>query len=138
MYHSFRNVGNARIFNRKDDVEGYFKEKIKLTKLADYIPYLKSKNLALIKLDIEGSEARALEGGIDLIIKYHIPFIFMEFIPKMIKLRGTDPELFLKMFENNGYKISNNNFFEKNSIPAKIVANSKPQNLYLRYQKFIE
>ena len=47
-----------------------------LTRLSNYIPFLIGKNLALIKIDIEGSEGKALESGIELITKYHIPFIF--------------------------------------------------------------
>ena len=39
----------------------------------------------MIKIDIEGSEAKAIEGGIELITKYHIPFIFLEFSPSMLK-----------------------------------------------------
>ena len=34
----------------------------------------------MIKMDIEGSEGKAFESGIELITKYHVPFILMEYI----------------------------------------------------------
>ena len=63
---------------------------IKLTKLSSYIPYLYKKKIALIKIDVEGSEGKAIEGGIKLITKYHVPFIFLEFNPEALKLHQTD------------------------------------------------
>ena len=119
LYHPLSNIGDAIIMNNITNLKGFIKENIKLTKLESYIPFLSSKNLALIKLDIEGSEVKALEGGIDLIIKYHIPFIFMEWTPKLIKLNGSNPKLVLQMFLNNGYRISTKNFLLKDNISLK-------------------
>ena len=95
MYHPLKNAGDAIVFhnNFEKNISNYFAEEIKLTKLKYYIEFLKHKYLALIKLDIEGSEGKAIKGGIDLIIKYHIPFIFMEFNPKLLKKQGTEPTL---------------------------------------------
>ena len=59
-------------------------------KLSDFIPYISDKNVELIKLDIEGSEGLAIEDGIELITKYHIPYIFSEFSPAMLQKHGTD------------------------------------------------
>ena len=39
---------------------------VKLTRLSNFIPYLKNKNIALIKLDVEGAEGKAIESGIEL------------------------------------------------------------------------
>ena len=50
---------------------------ITITKLSNFVPFLSSKNVALIKLDIEGGEGKAIESGIELISKYHVPFIFL-------------------------------------------------------------
>jgi FkbM family methyltransferase len=38
-----------------------------LTKLGNYIEFLSTRNLALIKIDIEGSEGKAIESGIELL-----------------------------------------------------------------------
>ena len=84
-----------------------------MTKLSNYIPYFSDKNLALIKIDVEGSEGKVFEGGIELITKYHVPFIYIEFTPEALKLHGTDPIKFLQIFVDNGYK-SSSFFFYRN------------------------
>ena len=81
-------------------------DEIILTKLSNYIPFLSDKNLALIKIDVEGSEGKVFEGGIELITKYHIPFIFIEFTPKSLELHGTNPREFLQLLKDNGYNFS--------------------------------
>ena len=68
LYHPLNNFGNGIIIQGKINSTKFIKQNVQITKLSAYIPYLKYKYLALIKLDIEGSEAKALEGGIDLII----------------------------------------------------------------------
>ena len=47
---------------------------VSLTKLSNFIPFLSSKNLALIKIDIEGAEGKVIEEGIELI---NIIFIYL-------------------------------------------------------------
>ena len=100
--------------------------------------YLKSNNLALIKVDIEGSEGKAIEGGIDLIVKYHIPFLYMEFTPIYLRMKGTEPKLFLEMFQNNGYKISINGFFTKQYCSIEQLINEKQKNIYIIYKDFLK
>ena len=111
-----------------------------LTKLSNYIPYLSEKNLALIKIDVEGSEGKVIESGIELITKYHVPFIFLEFTPSSLKLHGTEPRDFLQMFINNGYKISKISFFNQEySSPDEIIATYPDLvNLYIIYSKSFE
>ena len=74
------------------------------------MPYLSNKKIALIKLDIEGGEGIVIEDAIELINKYHVPFVFAEFDPNYLKKHGTNPKKFLELFANNGYKISNKGF----------------------------
>ena len=140
IYHPFKNSGDAIIFhnNFEKNRSNYFSEEIKLTKLNNYIEFLKDKYLALIKLDIEGSEGKAIQGGIDLIIKYHIPFILMEFQPKLLKKQGTDPKAFLEIFENNGYKISEKNFFSQNYASINDLIKRRITNIYIVYIKFLD
>ena len=38
-----------------------------LNRLSNFIPFLSDKNVVFIKIDIEGSEGKAFEGGIELI-----------------------------------------------------------------------
>lgn len=55
----------------------------------------------MIKMDIEGSEGKAFESGIELITKYHVPFIFMEFAPPALSKYGTNPQILLENFIRN-------------------------------------
>ena len=140
IYHPLINIGNAISSNDayNSNIKNYIKEEINLTKLEKYIPYLVNKNLALMKLDIEGSEGKAIESGKELITKYHIPFIFMEWTPKALKLKGTDPELFLKLFINNGYKISKKDFLSGEYCSFDEIINVEVINLYIIYTNFLE
>ena len=136
LYHSDGNQGNAMLV--RDFKQSFIEEKITLTKLDNYIDYLSSKNVAVMKLDIEGSEGKAIEGGIELITKYHVPFIFMELINHLLKLKGTDLKSFLEIFENNGYKISKKGFFSKQYCSINDVIKEEKTNVYIVYTKFLE
>ena len=142
LYHFKGNKGNAIIncnkntFTKKEIKEG----EIILTKLDNYLPFIKGKNLLLIKIDAEGSEGKAFEGGIGLITQYQIPFILIEFTPLYLKLHGSDEKQFLQMFINNGYIISPHHFLEKKNYTIdyiiKIVGIQK--NLYITFSKIFE
>ena len=140
IYHPLENLGDAIVFHNESKINksNYYKEEIKLTRLSNYIEYLKDKNLALIKLDIEGFEEKAIKGGIDLIIKNHIPFILMEFQPNLLKKQGTDPRTFLEIFEKNGYKMSEKGFFSKKYASIDNLIQRVLINIYIVYTKFIE
>ena len=104
---------------------------IKLNKLSNFLPYLSNKNIALIKLDIEGGEGKVIEDAIDLIDKYHVPFVFSEFNPNFLKRHGTDPKKYLELFTKNGYKISYTGFLKGPYITPEEVNNV--DNLYFTY-----
>ena len=138
------NKGNGMIFceNREKNLEvfdGNIHNNIELTKLNRYYKYLSNKNLAFIKLDVEGSEANVFEGGKKLITKYHVPFIKLEFEVRMIEAHRNNAFEFLQFFENNGYKISLKDFFSKEYISSTELAKSKGNNnLYIVYEKILE
>ena len=134
------NIGNGILFcnkiNNKIIESNFLKQyEVRITKLSNFIPYLINKNLVLIKIDIEGSEGQALFGGFDLISKYHIPYIFLEFTPIYLKSHGTNPRNFLKIFTDNGYKISLKGFLTNSfvSIDDVIKLNKVQLNLYFIY-----
>ena len=111
-----------------------------ITKLSKYVSFLSKKNLALIKIDVEGSEEKAIKSGIELISKYHVPFIFLEFSPDPLRKHGSDPIEFLKMLELNGYKFSQNNFLDTNYLTIdKIISKKKDLiNLYIIHSEIIK
>ena len=94
----------------------------------------------MIKIDIEGSEGKAFEGGIEIIKKIHVPFIFMEFTPHLLKDHGTEPTNFLQLFIDNGYKISIHGFLSKKYISPndKILLGTRGINIYIVYDKIFE
>ena len=128
---------NREKFHKDFDGDTY--NNIELTKLSRYYKYLSNKNLALIKIDVEGNEANVFEGGKEFITKYHVPFIKLEFDVKMIEAHRNNALEFLQFFENNGYKISSTDFFSKQYISStKIVKNKLINDLYIVYEKILE
>ena len=146
IYNAVNNEGNGIVICKDNETitKYFFQHKtgeISLTKLNNYLPFLLTKKVALIKIDAEGSEGKAFEGGIELITKYHVPFIYLEFTPTYLKLQGTDPNEFIKLFADNGYKFSTLNFFT-NYISAEDIMRKNlgnvGMNLYLVYSKILE
>jgi len=138
------NRGNGMIFceNREKsliDFTGDNFNNIELTKLSRYYNYLFNKNLALIKIDVEGSEANVFEGGKELITKYHVPFIMMDNELKMVETHRINALEFFHFFENNGYKIALNDFFSKNYTTSSKLAKYKDNiELFIVYEKILK
>ena len=141
-YENIGNKGNGMVIcHQKNDISKFWKKKSKiiLTKLSNFIPFLSEKHIAFIKIDIEGAEEAAILSGIELITKYHVPFIFSEYNPCNLRLHDVNIITFFKLFENNGYKISKYSFFDKKYISIKKLAKEKKIiNLYIIYTKILE
>jgi FkbM family methyltransferase len=110
-----------------------------LTRLANYASFLSRNNLALIKIDVEGSEEKALISGVELITKYKVPFIFLEFTPSALEGHGTNSTEFLTLFEKNGYKFSNNYFLDSQylSVDDIIKRYTIEVNLYIVHSSIL-
>ena len=133
-------IGNGILLCDEDrhkiQVAGYNFNKtfeVKLTKLSNFLPYLSDKKIGLVKLDIEGGEGKAIEDGIELVNKYHVPFIFSEFNPRYLERHGTNPKDFLQLFLNNGYKITKEGFFSESYLSPNEI--NPPCNLYFIYKQ---
>lgn len=83
-------------------------------------------------MDIEGGEGKAIEDGIELISKYHVPYIFTEYNSQFLEKHGTNPIKFLQLFINNGYKISVKGFLTKSYVSINDIK-KKNINLYFIY-----
>ena len=139
--HKISNIGESiLICNKKLNLykNNYFIEEISMTKLSNYISFLSNKNIALMSLNLDGSEEKAIIGGQALIIKYHIPFIYMKFIPKLLENQSTNIKLFLEFFEINGYKFSLIDFLSKEYISIDELLKRNGVNLYIIYSNFFE
>ena len=115
------NGGNGMVLcdekSKYNNVGGFIKEnKVEMTTLNTFMPYLSNKNIALMKLDVEGYELKVLEGGKELITKYHVPFIVLEFTPAFGRYVGYNSRDLAQFFVDNGYKISLKGFLSKEYI----------------------
>ena len=135
-YISKGNRGDGRVFceqNKNLPQHLIIAGETNVTKLSNYIPFLIKNNLVLIKIDAEGCEELALEGGMQLITKYHIPFIFLEFNPESLQQHGTDPKKFLNIFLKNGYLFPSYNFFDSEYLSVEEIMGkvNGSMNLYI-------
>ena len=74
-----------------------------ITMLDDYASYM--KNIAAIKMDVEGNEYKVLRGGKKVFFDQPVPFFQIEFTRDDIKTFGDDPSEFLREFDRAGYHI---------------------------------
>ena len=142
LHHPSNNIGNAVILCGENGNIAVKKEKlteeVEFTKLSNYYSFLSKKNLALIKLDVEGSEGKVIESGIEFISKYKVPFLFVEFRNDYLKLQGTDPKEFLEMFEKNGYLFSIDDFFCKKYLSIDVLLKIKSTDLFIVHKSILE
>ena len=108
-------------------------DQVKTTKLSNFLPLITNKHVILIRLDLEYEGEMAILSGKELIYKYHIPFIFIEFNMLMFALHETRPQDFLRFFTENGYKISLKGFLTDEFISVEEImrTNFITINLYL-------
>lgn len=104
---------NNTIINKKLQNVFYEVGKVEIKTLKHFIPFLANKNIALIKIDVEGHELKVLEGGLELITKFHVPFIVLEFTPHGLIEHGSKPRNLIELFVCNDYKISMKGFLSQ-------------------------
>ena len=110
--------------SKYNKIREFIKEKkVEITTLNTFMPYLSNKNIALMKLDVEGHELRVLKGGKELITKYHVPFIVLEYSPTITKYIGDNARDLAQLLVDNGYKISLNGFLSKDYITVDELVN---------------
>ena len=101
--------------------------------MSNFLPLIANKRVILIRLDLEYEGEKAILSGKELIYKYHIPYIFIEFNRLMFALHETRPQDFLRFFTENGYKISLKGFLTEEFISVEDImrTNFITINLYL-------
>jgi len=141
LHHPSNNIGNAVILCEQNANiainDEKLKEVVEFTKLSNYYNFLSKKNIALIKIDVEGSEGDVINSGIEFISKYHVPFILIEFRDDYLYMHGTKPKKLLEMFEQNGYLFSKDNFLSKLYLSIEDVLKLRSTNLYIIYSKYV-
>lgn len=116
------------------------KELVTLTQLDNYASYLSDKNIAFMKITVGGAEYNVILGGKEFITKIHVPFIYLEFITDNLNFYQVDKSKFLRIFEENGYKISTTSFLDKNYISVNDLINKKDNlgKLFIVYEKILK
>ena len=112
---NLNNKNLGKMFKKNSEVE--------ITTLDSFKPYLSNKNIVLMKIDVEGYEYEVLKGGKELITKYHVPFVALEFSPGYLKEVGSEPRELAQFFVDNGYKISLKGFLSKEFISVDELLN---------------
>ena len=130
---------NNTIINKKINKVFYEVGKVEITTLKYFYPFLRNKNIALIKMDVEGFELKILEGGIELIINYHVPFVVLEFTPNALIEHGSDPKKLIQLFVSNGYKISMKGFLSNIYITMEQFLSKKlvQNNIYFIHKSIL-
>ena len=142
------NAGNGMVIcdNSKEKLNNEYLKKIykkeneiEITTLNSFMPYLSNKNIALMKIDVEGHEFQILQGGKELITKYHIPYVVLELTPELLKEVGSDPKDLVQFFVDNGYNISLDGFLSKNYITVdKLLYKARRQaNCYFIHNSMV-
>ena len=140
LYTNKKNRGDGFVFcDSKTKIPSYLTktEEVSIIKLENYIPYLTKNNLGLIRIDVDGAEEKVIEGSIQLMSEYHVPFIYLKFNPEALKLHGTDPKAFLKMFNRYGYLFPSYNFFDDVYLsPEEVIKKTNgTYNLYIVHHR---
>lgn len=92
------------------------KESIRVITLDHYVKKNSIKNIDVIKLDIEGSEYKALIGAKDTLNQYH-PILIIEICPRALEINGTCTENILNFLSNFHYK-----FYRIDDISAELIS----------------
>lgn len=74
---------------------------VKVVTLSEAVPDL--KRLDFVKLDVEGAEIAAIEGGADLLQRFH-PVIVVEVNRKQLRLFGHSSEELIRLLRKLGYR----------------------------------
>ena len=142
------NAGNGMVIcdNSKEKLNNEYLKKIykkeneiEITTLNSFMPYLSNKNIALMKIDVEGHEFQILQGGKELITKYHVPYVVLELTPELLKEVGSEPKDLVQFFVDNGYNISLDGFLSKNYITVdKLLYKARKQaNCYFIHNSMV-
>lgn len=93
-------LGNDKNVDGRETVE----EKINLVTLDDFVAQNGLTRLDFIKIDVEGWELRALEGGAKTIEKFH-PVLMLEMVDKFLQRAGDSSRKLWDFLKSQGYDI---------------------------------
>ena len=110
------NPGDHRIYNSHDSRKSV---EIEAIRLDDYFKDYDGK-IDFIKMDIQGAEGGAIQGMLNLLKKNKTIKIVSEFWPVGLKRFGIDPDEYLKLLIEFGFRLYEVNEQEKKIKPVNI------------------
>ena len=99
LYLSKTNIGSHQIYDSKEERATLDIELVSLDN------YFKDKKIDFMKMDVEGSEGKVFLGAKDLIQSNKNLKILTEFSPNELKDSGIEPERYLDLLLENGFKL---------------------------------
>jgi FkbM family methyltransferase len=105
LYLEKLNSAHHMIHKPKNEKEIAGTSKIEIVKIDDVI----KDKISFIKMDVEGSEAKAIKGMGKTLLKNKSITLITEFAPEMISNSGEIPETYLENLKSCGFKILNLN-----------------------------
>lgn len=125
LYFSKTNTGDHRVFDSGDNRNFL---KIEAINLDDFFDK-RNERIDFIKIDVQGSEIKVLE-GMKKILKKEKLKMFIEFWPYGIKMNGDDPKRLLDLILKNGFKIIFPIMRTRKFLNRYIPENKKYVNLF--------
>lgn len=125
LYLSEDNKADHRIYDSHD---GRQSVEIEAIQLDDYFKDYDGR-IDFIKMDIEGAEAAALQGTLNLLKKNKDVKIVTEFWPIALKRFGVNPEEYLKSLREQDFRLYHINEQEKKIEPVSIFELLETYNL---------
>lgn len=78
---------------------------VRSVRLDDLVAERGVRHVGMIKIDVQGAEARVLQGGTDVLAQ-HRPAIFIELDPERLEKQGATPAVLLDLLADAGYAFS--------------------------------
>lgn len=94
------NTGDFRTYNANDDRKSLEVEMVTIDSVLRA-----EKKVDVIKIDIQGSEVKALKGAKEILKKSKQIIIFTEFWPRGLRQAGDSGKEYLKLLRGNGFEI---------------------------------
>lgn len=123
------NKGDHRLYDSKDGRASII---VQTLRLDDFFRQL-DKKVHFIKMDIQGSEAKAFEGMKGLLRKNLAVKLVTEFSPGSLKLNGSSPRKYLENLGRSGFKlweISEKDAILRPAKPKALLGLSDDSNVY--------
>lgn len=104
---------------------------IETVKLDDFVNSKKIDGVDIIKLNIQGAEGYAIEGGKELISR-ELPIILIEFWPYGLESTGYKPITLINFFKTLGYQFTQ---FDQNTLDLQTKSIPDLENMCLKFDR---